>query len=67
MDIYLKEAGNNGTDARTGNLYYNISNEYDDLEASNLAYNKADSVETKLTLSNLTYGNVVRIYLQNNS
>jgi uncharacterized repeat protein (TIGR02543 family) len=67
LDIYLKEAGNNGTDARTGNLYYNISNEYDDLEASNLAYNKADSVETKLTLSNLTYGNVVRIYLQNNS
>lgn len=67
LDIYLKEAGNNGTDSRTGNLYYNVSNELDDANAANLAYNKADNVNTKLSLTNLTYGSVIRIYLQNNS
>ena len=68
LEVYLKEAGNNGSDGRTGNLYFNVSNIVNDADITTpLEYTKANGVEEILSFANLAVGSVVRIYLENTS
>ncbi len=70
LELYIRLASNNGTDNRTGELYYNISNYMNDEDIPQdapLSYTKASGVDTLLSFTNLKVGNVVRIYFKNTS
>lgn len=58
LKVYLKLAGSNGTDGRTGNVYYKIN--------GGTAVERA-GIDKVLVISDIKAGDVVQIYIKNTS